>query len=230
MFNGDVLDHFKGNGDNYVWPVRGGIVIGIDTTPPSLSITSHSNGQHVTTSGIIFAGTASDSGNGDNGIQQVTVNGSRADNDTATGGGTANWSKVVNLSAGVNTVTVVAYDDSTNHNQTLATITIYYDQPGVPVINKILGIKKPGLIIGIIGTNFGSSQGNSIVHIGPGTFNSSSPRIKLWSDTKVRIRLPNYQCAWFKGQGYRYINVWVTVNGVNSNKRRIKVLKPDTCP
>ena len=99
-----------------------------------------------------------------------------------------------------------------------------------PFIDKILGIKKPGLIVGIIGTNFSSTQGNSIVHIGPKTFNSSSPRIKLWSDTKVRIRLPNYQCGWFKGQDYRYIKVWVTVDGVDSNKKRIKILKPDTCP
>jgi hypothetical protein len=99
-----------------------------------------------------------------------------------------------------------------------------------PVIDKILGVKEPGLIVRIIGQNFGETQGDSIVHIGPKTFDSSSPGIKLWSDTKIRIRLPNYQCGWFNGQGYKYIRVWVTVDGVDSNKKRIKVLKPDTCP
>jgi hypothetical protein len=76
-----------------------------------------------------LAGTASDSGRGDSGIQQVTVDGNRASNDFATGSGTANWSKAVNLNAGANTITVIAYDNSTNHNQTSQTVTIYYDVP-----------------------------------------------------------------------------------------------------
>jgi hypothetical protein len=98
-----------------------------------------------------------------------------------------------------------------------------------PFIDKILGVKEPRLIVGIIGTNFGDTQGDSVVHIGPRIFDSSSPRIKLWSDSKIRIRLPKYQCGWFKGEGYRYRKVWVTVDGVDSNKKRIKVLKPSTC-
>jgi hypothetical protein len=220
----------KANSDYYVWPVRGDIVLENDSTGPSLSITSHSNGQHVTTSSITLAGTASDSGLGDNGIQQVTVNGNRADNDTASGGGTANWSKALTLNPGANIIAVIAYDNSTNHNGTSKTITINYDQLVVPVIDKILGVKEPGLIVRIIGTNFGDTQGDSVVYIGPKTFDSSSRRIKLWSDTKIRIRLPKYQCGWFNGQDYRYGRVWVTVDGVDSNKKRIKVIKPDICP
>jgi PKD repeat protein len=98
------------------------------------------------------------------------------------------------------------------------------------VIDKILGVKEPGLIVRIIGQNFGDTQGDSVVHIGPKIFNSSSPGIKLWSDTKIRIKLPKYQCGWFKGQNYRYIKIWVTVDGVDSNKKKIKVMKPSTCP
>jgi hypothetical protein len=97
-----------------------------DTMGPSLSITSHANGQPMTTSSITLAGTASDSGKGDNGIQQVTVNGVRANNDTAIGNGTANWDKIVTLNPGINTITVIAYDDSPNQNPTSRTITIYY--------------------------------------------------------------------------------------------------------
>ena len=103
---------------------------GSDVTGPSLAITSHTNNQHVSTSSVTLSGTASDSGKGDNGIQQVTVNGSPANNGTASGSGTANWSKVVTLSGGANAITVIAYDNSSNHNQTTQSITIYYDAPG----------------------------------------------------------------------------------------------------
>ncbi|MGA3083672.1 MAG: hypothetical protein ABSE95_02630 [Thermodesulfobacteriota bacterium] len=105
-----------------------------DTTPPSLNITSHYNGQHVTTSSIILSGTASDSGYGEDGIQQVTVNGSRANNDTITGSGTANWSKAVALNAGANSITVIAYDNSTNHNSTTVILTIYYNFARAPSV------------------------------------------------------------------------------------------------
>jgi C1A family cysteine protease len=96
-----------------------------DTASPSLAITSHTNSQHVTTSSITISGTASDSGKGNNGISQVTVNGVRASNDTATGSGTASWSKQVALSNGVNSLTVIAYDSI--NNPTTQTIAIYYD-------------------------------------------------------------------------------------------------------
>jgi hypothetical protein len=129
MWYGDVEDSNDKDGYGDIWPVRGGILTNIDTASPSLVITSHTDGQNVTTSSITLAGTASDAGNGDNGIQQVTVNGSRADNDTAIGSGTVNWSKVVNLNAGANAISVIAYDNSTNHNQTSKNITIYYDVP-----------------------------------------------------------------------------------------------------
>jgi hypothetical protein len=99
----------------------------------------------------------------------------------------------------------------------------------IPVIDKIRGVKEPGLVIRIIGQNFGDSQSDSIVHIGPKTFDSSSPRMKLWSDTKIKIKLPNYQCGWFKDPHFRYIKIWVTVDGIDSNKKRLKVMKPSTC-
>jgi hypothetical protein len=62
-----------------------------------------------------------------------------ANNDTATGSGVANWSKIVSLNPGANTLTVVAYDNSSNHNQTSQTISIYYD-----VFNTIYVSKAGG--------------------------------------------------------------------------------------
>jgi hypothetical protein len=115
---------------------QGGPGLPADQTGPSLQITSHTNNQDVNTASITLSGTASDSGKGDNGIQQVTVNGVEASNDTATGSGTANWSKVVSLSPGANTLTVVAYDDSSSHNQTSQTITIFYDLISTIYVSK----------------------------------------------------------------------------------------------
>jgi uncharacterized repeat protein (TIGR01451 family) len=112
-----------------------------DTTPPTLQVTSHSHGQHVSASPITVSGTATDSGKGGNGIQQVTVNGVRAANDTASGNGTANWSRSVALSPGANTITVVAYDNSTAHNSTTNTFTVYYDVTRPPSVATGLATK-----------------------------------------------------------------------------------------
>jgi PKD repeat protein len=129
---------------------------------------------------------------------------------------------------GIYEVNLTVTDNHGAIDNDTSVITVRVNQ--TTVIDKIVGVKEPGLIVRLIGTNFGDTQGGSIIHIGPKTFDLSSPRIKLWSDTKISIRLPNYQCGWFQGQDYKYIRVWVTVNGVDSNKKRIKVIKPDTCP
>jgi hypothetical protein len=96
----------------------------IDEFGPNLSITSHSNNQTVTTASITLSGTASDAGRGESGISSVTVNGVRANGDTATGSGTANWSISLSLAEGSNTITVRARDASPAQNLTQTTLTI----------------------------------------------------------------------------------------------------------
>jgi len=99
-----------------------------------------------------------------------------------------------------------------------------------PYIDKLKRRKcEPGEKIRIIGSGFGETQGDSVVHIGKRTYDSDSRRIKTWSDTKIRIKVPKYRCTWFDGQDYRKEKVWVTVDGVDSNKNRLKVMKPATC-
>jgi beta propeller repeat protein len=92
---------------------------------------------------------------------------------------------------------------------------------------------KPGEILRIIGAGFGVTQGDSVLHIGPKTYDSSSPRIKLWSDTRIRMRIPfkKKPCDWYTGGDgtYRRRKVWVTVGGVDGNKKRLRVLQPETC-
>jgi hypothetical protein len=87
----------------------------------------------------------------------------------------------------------------------------------------------PANIIKIVGYNFGNTQGDSIIHIGNKSFDSSKPRIKLWSNTIIKIRIPNYSCEWFHADDYKTPRVWVTVNGIDTNKKRIKVLRPSAC-
>jgi hypothetical protein len=113
----------------------------------------------------------------------------------------------------------------------------YYRSPvhNVPVVNTLKGRPfEPGKTIRIIGYGFGATQGDSVVHIGPNTYDYTSSRIELWSDTKIRIKIPftNKPCEWFKhgDEEYRKKRVWVTVGGVDSNVKKIKVMKPVACP
>ncbi len=96
-----------------------------DTTGPSLTISSPADGSSVTNSSVTCSGTASDAGRGNSGISSVTANGVRADNDIATGGGTANWSLAIPLSTGANAISVVATDGA--NNTTTASITVTYN-------------------------------------------------------------------------------------------------------
>jgi PKD repeat protein len=87
----------------------------------------------------------------------------------------------------------------------------------------------PGDRIRIIGSGFGDNQGSSVIHIGNKTFDSTSRRIKLWTDTKIKIKIPNYKCTWFKGKTYRKRKVRVTVDGVDTAIKTIRVSRPITC-
>src|SRR5262245_42119558 len=109
------------NGVNVLYGAGGG---GTDSTGPALVITSHSDGQTVPTTTITLAGTATDSGRGNGGVASVAINGIRANSDTASGQATANWSEVLTLAPGLNTITVVATDNSQGRNTTTVSITI----------------------------------------------------------------------------------------------------------
>ena len=104
-----------------------------------------------------------------------------------------------------------------------------------PRINKLRPRScLPNERIRIIGAGFGDTQGDSLVHIGnKNTYDADSSRIKLWTDTKIKVKIPYAykKCSWFKGGDgeYRKQKVWVTVDGVESNKKTLKVLKPADC-
>ncbi len=139
-----------------------------DFAGPVVAVTSHTNGQAVGTANITLAGTATDSGRGDSGISEVTVNGVSADNGSAAGTGTANWSLDVTLSQGSNTITIIAYDDSTEINPSTQVVTITYDttQPTVVTVSPADG--STGVAVN---ANFGVAFSEAM---NPSTVNTST--------------------------------------------------------
>ena len=103
-----------------------------DLTPPKLTVTSHFDEQHVTSSSITLRGTASDESTGNHGISQVLVNGVRANNDTAAASAIANWSQEIGLNAGSNSIVITAKDDSSLKNAKTITRTIFRDTQPAP--------------------------------------------------------------------------------------------------
>jgi hypothetical protein len=102
---------------------------------------------------------------------------------------------------------------------------------------------EPAQPIKIIGKGFGDgvvgagtpSETNSVVHVGAKEFEYGHPRIKLWTDTKIELRIPGKKylknsCQWFKGKEFRAVDVWVTVGSLTSNKKQLEILRPATCP
>jgi hypothetical protein len=100
----------------------------------------------------------------------------------------------------------------------------------LPVIDRI-GNRRcgPAEKIRIVGTGFGNTQDASVIHFAKRTLDATSPKVKYWSDTKIRVRVPKYKCPWFKGADFRRVKVWVTVAGEDSNPKRIKVNRPAGC-
>ena len=98
-----------------------------DTQGPALTISSPLNNATVTSASLPVSGTASDNGNGNNGVSSVTVNGVSVTGGTTSGTGTAYWNATIPLNAGANTVTVVAKDTLNNPSQQQINVT--YNPP-----------------------------------------------------------------------------------------------------
>jgi hypothetical protein len=118
------------------------------------------------------------------------------------------------------TVVWMSYTDS-DEEIFHASPSLFIDRIG----NKRCG---PAEKISIVGTGFGNTQDASVIHFAKRTLDATSPRVKYWSDTKIRVRVPKYKCPWFKG-AFRRVKVWVTVAGEDSNPKRIKVNRPAGC-
>ena len=126
-----VNDGLSTSSASFVWTVQGST----DTTAPTLAITSHTDGQTVSTASITLAGTATDNGAGGSGITKVTVNGATAGGGTATGSNTANWSVTGTLVTGGNLFTVVATDGAGNARTSLITVNRTAPDSAAPTLS-----------------------------------------------------------------------------------------------
>ncbi|MCH8745721.1 MAG: hypothetical protein IIB31_08750, partial [Chloroflexi bacterium] len=89
----------------------------VDTTPPTVSITSPADGAVLTAGSVTVTGAASD----DTGLSQVELRVGTGAWQQATG--TSSWSSPVTLTPGVNTVTARATDTAGNFTDTVITVT-----------------------------------------------------------------------------------------------------------
>jgi RHS repeat-associated protein len=91
-----------------------------DTQAPQVSITSPANNSTTTETFVNVSGTASDAGQYQSGVSQVTVNGIAATYDAASGQWTA---ANVPVTLGANTITATATDGAGNHSDASITVT-----------------------------------------------------------------------------------------------------------
>jgi hypothetical protein len=99
-----------------------------DTIPPTLAITSLTNGQIFASSTLAISGTASDAGCPCTGVSlvQAQMNGTGGAWQTAIG--TDNWSASVSLNSGANTIYIRSKDGAGNYS-TVASVHLTYNPP-----------------------------------------------------------------------------------------------------
>lgn len=132
-----------------------------DTTPPTISIISPTNNFTTFENQIAVSGTAADTGTPATGVASVTINGSAANYNSATG----KWAANVSLNPGINTITATATDNATPPNQSQTQIQVTRLTTEVPA----LMITSPA--------NGTFSSANSITVAG--TISSNNPNMAL---------------------------------------------------
>ena len=131
---------------------------------------------------------------------------------------------------------VTAHDTAGNESDYSNEICLNCEeQYQFPTISDIWPLEaEPRTRIILFGFGFCDTQKDSVVNIGRKQFDQDHAKLEFWSDAIIEITIPFglKECEWFiDGDGtYREKNVWVTVDGVDSNEKALKVMKPETCP
>jgi hypothetical protein len=97
----------------------------MDTTAPTLDVSAPANGSYTNNASLTVSGTATDT----NGIQSVTVNGTAVTVSQTDG----SFSRGITLTAGTNSITVVAIDKAGNQTTVTRTVTLDTTPPTVTV-------------------------------------------------------------------------------------------------
>ena len=98
----------------------------VDTTPPTVAISSPTGGQAFTSSPITVSGTASDPASPSSGLALVEVRVKGGSWQTASG--TTSWNRSVSLASGSNTIEARSRDNAGNYSTT-ASVTVTYTPP-----------------------------------------------------------------------------------------------------
>ena len=104
-----------------------------------------------------------------------------------------------------------------------------------PVIDKLRRKRRePGQKFNIVGSNFGWGNPGDYVRIGAQELLYNHNRIIEWTPTNIKVKIPKKKyvkngCAWFQDLDEKKVKVWVNVGGVDSNKKRMILLKPADC-
>ena len=106
--------------------------------------------------------------------------------------------------------------------------------PCPPIITGFSSpVGEPGTLIRISGINFGEFQGDGMVFVDEKEFGAGHRKIKQWSDTEIKIKLPKFKCATFNDQSLKELNIWITVDRDqffhDSNERRLLIRRPYWC-
>jgi hypothetical protein len=118
-------------------------------------------------------------------------------------------------------------DDDTVYQVVKSQQGIIYEVTGNPWITQLIPTSTPpsrpgdGKKVIVMGFNFGPTQGTSILHIGGKSWSVGHPKINIWQDHKIKFKVPAYEAPFPK-----YKDVWVTVNGIDSNKAQLEITAP----
>ncbi len=104
------------------------LTVSIDIAPPTVAMTSPTNGQNFTTASITVSGTASDSTLPSSGVAAVEVRVNAGSWSNATG--TTSWTKTVTLTNCGNTVEARSRDNVTNYSTILSNY-VFYTPPNI---------------------------------------------------------------------------------------------------
>jgi hypothetical protein len=159
-----------------------------DTLAPSLSITSHTNLESVPTTVVTLSGSATDVARGDDGVASVTVNGVPATNDTATGAGTANWSRALTLRAGTNTITVVASDGRGNSVTNTLRLISDTTKPTVTITTPMANQRWSNAVFTVKGTAKDNVQVSSVWCLTNGVWGLAA-NANGWTNWTVEVAL-----------------------------------------
>lgn len=146
------------------------LTVNIDTTPPTVAITSPANGQTLNASSATVSGTASDPGSPATGVSLVEV---RINNSAwMSAAGTTSWTKAVSLNLGGNSIEARSRDNAGNYSLISSNFVSFVDT------------NKPTVAITSPTTSSGYSMTNNSINLGGTASDNVAVTQVAWSNNR----------------------------------------------